>query len=294
MTLRHLECALTVAGAGSINNAAKKMLVSQPYLSGMINSLENELGYTIFERSSQGIVCTPEGLLFIEHAEKIMSELEKIRSISSDSDKPIRIATYYSRFITQRFLEFHSKTANPPADRYSEMGNMEIIEAVARREYSLGIIYNAVTKNEKFLTLAEKNNLEYSPLFEKMGTYIIMGPSHPLAHKDRISAEEFRKAPMVFFDDPSTVLYLIDHLKLPMSAADVSVSGRGAFTDALLSGQYISIINTPFPEDEKMFILKDIHECLPENADIEVNSGYLKRRDHKLTTREKEFLDSLI
>ena len=48
MTFRHLECAIEIAHCGSINRAAANLMVSQPYLSGIIKSLEEELGYEIY------------------------------------------------------------------------------------------------------------------------------------------------------------------------------------------------------------------------------------------------------
>ncbi|MBQ3429337.1 MAG: LysR family transcriptional regulator [Mogibacterium sp.] len=293
MTFRHLECALAIAQAGSINTAAKKMLVSQPYLSGMINSLEKELGCTLFIRSNQGIELTQQGKTFIKHAEKIMSEMAAIESLSDNREYPLRVATYYSRFVTEHFLEFHNGLNSTLDDRMREMGNMDIIEAVAKREYSLGIIYHATSKARKFRNLAEKNNLRYNVLFEKMGTYLIMSDRHPLAGKERIDHDDLLSSAVVFFDDESTILYMLDHLKMSRSMDRLSVSDRGAFMDALLSGRYLSIINMPFPDNEKMFVLKDISYCLDEDADIEVGSAYLTRSDHKLTKREEEFIRAL-
>ncbi|MBP3896941.1 MAG: LysR family transcriptional regulator [Mogibacterium sp.] len=292
MTLRHLECALEVSRAGSINNAARKLLVSQPYLSGMINSLEKELGYPLFIRTNHGIKCTMQGEKFIKHAEIIMSEIDKIQSLGADDNMPCRIASYYSRFITQRYIEFHNK-GNISGDRYREMGNMEVIEAVSRNDYSLGIIYHAKSKLAKFRRLADQNNLTYHTLFERMGTYLIMARNHPLANKEHITNEELRQCPIVFFDDESTMLYMLEHFRMPETTDAISVSDRGAFIDALLSGRYLSVINTPYPEDERTFLLKGISGCLPMDADIEVGSAYLTRADHKLTTREKEFLTHL-
>ena len=282
-----------MASAGSINNAAKKLLVSQPYLSGMINALEKELGYSIFIRTSQGISCTPQGALFMQHAEKIMSELSDIRSIAEDRALPLTVASYYSRFVTERFMKFHSKTSEISGDRYREMGNMEVIDAVAGRDFSLGIIYHAKTKMNKFLSLAEEKSLEYHSLFKDMGTYLIMTKAHPLAEKEHITNEELRQSSVVFFDDASTVLYMMDHLKLHGMSGQFAVPDRGSFMDALLSGEYLSVINTPYPEDEKLFVLKDLSDCLSDDADIEVSSGYIVRRDHRLTAREKAFLASL-
>lgn len=293
MTFRHLECALTVASSGSINNAAKKLLVSQPYLSNMINSLERELGYSIFERSSQGISLTPEGEAFTAHAERIMSELSGIQSLGGEREEALSIASYYSRFLTESFRNFHNSENGLAEDRCREMGNMEVIDAVASREYSLGIIYHAKTKYNKFTTLAAAHNLEYHTLFENMGTYLIMSDDHPLAHKEIITTDDLRAGSVVFFDDVSTMLYMMDHLKLRDTDSQFAVSDRGAFMDALLSGYYYSIINTPFPERETLFVLRDLSGCLAEDADFDVSSAYLTHQGHKLTRREREFLDSV-
>ena len=293
MTFRHLECALEVARAGSINNAAKKLLVSQPYLSNMINSLEREIGYSIFERSSHGISCTPEGEAFMNLAERIMSDLSEIKTLGGGSEEPLTIASYYSRFITEDFRIFHNSSEGDAADRCREMGNMEVIDSVANREFSLGIIYHAKTKLDKFTTLAAAHNLKYNTLFENMGTYLIMSDDHPLARKKDITTDDVRSSSLVFFDDVSTMLYMMDHLKLQDTDSQFAVSDRGAYMDALLSGHYISIINTPYPEKEKLFVLRDLSGCLAEDADFEVSSAYLTHQSHKLTRREQAFLEAL-
>lgn len=269
------------------------MLVSQPYLSGIIASLEKELGYSLFARSSQGISLTEQGEIFMSYAEKIMANMAEIKAIGSDSEMPLSVATYYSRFVTQAFMLFRDSDGEVSDDRYREMGNMEVIESLAAREFSLGIIYHAKTKSNKFLTLAEKNGLEYHTLFDTMGTYLIMSDIHPLAHKKQITHDDLLASSIAFFDDSSTMLYMIDHLKMHQSSSHLAVSDRAGFMDALLSGRYLSIINTPCPEIENLFVLRDLDGSLAEDADIDVGSGYLIRKDHRMTSREKAFIQTL-
>ena len=47
MNFSHLEYAMTVAECRSINKAAQRLLVSQPYLSGVLKNLEEELGLSL-------------------------------------------------------------------------------------------------------------------------------------------------------------------------------------------------------------------------------------------------------
>ena len=48
-----------------MNEAAKKMFISQPSLSAAVKELEKEIGISIFVRSNRGIVITPEGEEFL-------------------------------------------------------------------------------------------------------------------------------------------------------------------------------------------------------------------------------------
>ena len=61
MTLQQLHQVITIAESRSMNEASRKLFVSQPNLSAVVRELEEEAGITIFIRSNRGIVLTPEG-----------------------------------------------------------------------------------------------------------------------------------------------------------------------------------------------------------------------------------------
>ncbi|MFR1214191.1 MAG: LysR family transcriptional regulator [Acutalibacteraceae bacterium] len=64
MTLQHLKYAVKVADVGSMNEAAKQLLISQPSLSAAIRALEEETGIDIFKRTNKGVYVTAEGSAF--------------------------------------------------------------------------------------------------------------------------------------------------------------------------------------------------------------------------------------
>lgn len=71
MNSLQIKYVLTVAGLKSISKAAKKLHVTQPSLSQYIQKIENQLGFTIFDRSISPLKLTEEGEIFIDAAEKI-------------------------------------------------------------------------------------------------------------------------------------------------------------------------------------------------------------------------------
>ena len=68
MTLQQLRQVLTIAESNSMNEAAKKLFVSQPNLSATVREVEEELGITVFMRNNRGITVTAEGEEFLGYA----------------------------------------------------------------------------------------------------------------------------------------------------------------------------------------------------------------------------------
>lgn len=56
-----------VAETGNISHAAKQLYISQPAVSKAISTLEENLGVTLFIRSSRGVKLTDEGMVLYEH-----------------------------------------------------------------------------------------------------------------------------------------------------------------------------------------------------------------------------------
>ena len=74
MTLQQLNQVITIAQEGSMNEAAKKLFVSQPNLSATVREVEEEAGITIFLRNNRGITVTAEGEEFLGYAKQVVEQ----------------------------------------------------------------------------------------------------------------------------------------------------------------------------------------------------------------------------
>lgn len=74
MTLQQLKYVVTVAEAGTITNAAKKLYISQPSLTNAIHELEKEMNIVIFQRTNKGIVLSREGEDFLGYARRLLEQ----------------------------------------------------------------------------------------------------------------------------------------------------------------------------------------------------------------------------
>jgi len=79
MSLTQLEYFVAVAEEGAISRAALRLHVSQPPLTRQIKSLEEELGAPLFARSASGTSLLPTGELFLEHARRVLEQVEAAR-----------------------------------------------------------------------------------------------------------------------------------------------------------------------------------------------------------------------
>lgn len=61
MDIKQLQYFMTAVECGSLNKAAERLYTSQPNVSRVIHSLEEELGNPIFLRSAKGIMLSPFG-----------------------------------------------------------------------------------------------------------------------------------------------------------------------------------------------------------------------------------------
>ena len=77
MKLTALRALITAAETGSLRSAAKKLGVSQPALTKMVRELEAELGAPLFERTTTGVVLTPQGRVLHERARAATRELDE-------------------------------------------------------------------------------------------------------------------------------------------------------------------------------------------------------------------------
>ncbi|WP_455599569.1 LysR family transcriptional regulator [Cloacibacillus sp.] len=80
MELRVLKYFLTTAREENITKAAQSLHISQPTLSRQLMQLEEELGVTLFHRSSHNIILTDEGQLLKRRAQEMLSLVDRAKN----------------------------------------------------------------------------------------------------------------------------------------------------------------------------------------------------------------------
>ena len=79
LRLRQLQMLLSLAQTGNMSQSAQALHTAQPALSKWLKELEEDLGFTLFERHARGLRPTPQGEALIAHARRIEAHLDSAR-----------------------------------------------------------------------------------------------------------------------------------------------------------------------------------------------------------------------
>ena len=203
MTLTQLRYAITVANANSLNEASKKLFISQPSLSSSIKELEEETGIEIFRRSNRGISLTPDGEEFIGYARQVVEQYELIEAkyvAKEKSKKRFSVSMQHYTFAVNAFVEMVKQFG---MDEYEfavhETKTYEVIEDVKNFKSEIGILYVNDFNRKVITKLFKEYDLEFFELL-KCKIYVYMWKGHPLANQKEITLEELDEYPCLSFE----------------------------------------------------------------------------------------------
>ena len=193
MTLAQLRYTIAITKAGSMNEAAKSLYISQPSLSTAIRELEAETGVEIFRRTNRGIAVTPAGEEFLGYARQVVEqyELMEAKYISKEqSRKKFSVSMQHYTFAVNAFVELVKQFG---MDEYEfavhETKTHQVIEDVRNFKSEIGILY-VNDFNRKVLTkMFHEYGLEFHELLN-CRIYVYMWKGHPLAKREKITLEE--------------------------------------------------------------------------------------------------------
>ena len=86
MEVSQLKTFLLIARGGGLPHASKSLRLSTAAISQRLKRLEIEIGAKLFDRRPNGLVLTPNGKLFLSHAQRILEDLEKSVAIFREDE----------------------------------------------------------------------------------------------------------------------------------------------------------------------------------------------------------------
>lgn len=196
MNTLHLKYAIEVERTRSITQAAENLFMGQPNLSKAIKELEDTLGFSIFERTSRGVVPTSKGSEFLVYAHNILMEIEKMEELSKPANADIqtfKISIPRGSYIASAFTSFVAEL-DPGKGidvNVQETNSLQVINNIDERQFNIGIIRYQTGYENYFLDYLKSKQLCYNPIWE-FEYLVLMSEKHELASIPELSQDSLK------------------------------------------------------------------------------------------------------
>lgn len=294
MRIQQLEYLEKIVEAGSINEAAKRLFLTQPSLSNAVKELENEMGIQIFQRSSGGISLTAEGREFMTYSKQILDQVNLMNERYKNGQQrkqSFSVSAQHYAFVVHAFVELiKSVNANEYQFTLRETETQNIFNDLAQFKSELGILYTNGFNQKIMQRLFKENNLVFTPLFVAK-PHIFVSRYNPLTSKSSVDLSDLEDFPYLSYEQGEVnSFYFSEEILSTLShKKSIKVSDRATIFNLMvgLNGYTISsgIISSKLNDDKIV--------AIPLNVDDDITMGWLKHRQVELSPLAERYLTML-
>lgn len=293
MTLQQLRYAVSVADSGSMNEAAKRLFISQPSLSEAMKELEEEIGIQLFLRSNRGIQLTPEGGEFLGYARQVLDQYHLLehRYIDKRNMEKFSVSTQHYSFAVKAFVEVVNQVGMEEYDfAIHETKTYEVIENVKNFKSELGVLYLNEFNEQVVQKLFRENGLEFIDLFQ-CDTYVYIWGKHPLAEKDQLTMEELQEYPCLAFDQgQNNSFYLAEEMKSTYDYKRIiKANDRATMLNLMVGLNGYTLCSGIISEE----LNGDDYRAIPLKESEKMRIGYIKRKGAGISNIGKLYIEEL-
>lgn len=149
MELRHLRYFVAVGEEQHYGRAARRLHVAQPALSRQIQDLEDEIGFTLFDRLPRGVKISAAGKSFLEDARRILQQVSEATMRAARAARgqsgTLRVgfaeSASWHGVVPDSFRQFRER--QPEAElQLNPLSSLEQVEAVRSGRLDAGFVFD--------------------------------------------------------------------------------------------------------------------------------------------------------
>ncbi|MEW9674856.1 LysR family transcriptional regulator [Lentibacillus sp. L22] len=284
MEIKHLQYFLEVIHTRSFTHAAENLYITQPALSRIIKSLENEIGTPLFIRSRKELIVTDGGWVLYKYAKEIEKQFRDLQTelgnLQTLKKGHIRIGlptVTNSSFFSQLIGSFHHEYPEVTF-QLEEDGSRRIEEKVMYDQLDFGVMV-LPTKND---------GIDYFT-FVNESLNVVMPSSHPLSEASEISLEKLKDETFILFNQDFSLRNVVLEAcqEAGFEPKVISETSQLDFIeDMVASGLGITLL----PESTSMELTSEIQTIPVTDPTIDWNLAIIWKGDNYLPQINKEFI----
>lgn len=207
LNLYQLQLFLAVIEHGSYTRAAEILHLSQPAISSRIRALEESIGEKVFDQIGRQIHLTDAGRELRLHAETILRQvanaqrsIAEIRALERGTLRVVATTTFGTYILPSVLGAFHR--TYPGITLVMDVTNeARAVDMVRQDEMDLAVVGFFSGLDDMEIEHVLRNEL-----------FVAAAPTHPLAHKETITFEEFAACPLLLREQGAGTRDVIDRL----------------------------------------------------------------------------------
>lgn len=294
MRLEQFQQIVEIEKHQSISKAAKALFMAQSSLSGSLHSLEKEIGVRLFERTTAGVVPTPEGQDIIQLARQA---LDCASQMLNYGERHKELRGEVKLMITQSFGYLFSdimvafKRRFPKAELRLEIETpRRIVEALEQGQANLGLSMWGFLP-EHTLNVFEQAALRYEA-FKSHQMMLFVSQDSALANNEEVGMEEMQQEQFLSY---SSVYWMGVNRHIQMDTEALVMNDREALKRMISAGEGVAILPESFAKRD-IYCEQGMIRLIPikgsENFG-EATEYLLYPRKRQLTLLEQKTLELL-
>jgi DNA-binding transcriptional LysR family regulator len=193
--LRPLRYFVAAAEIENVSRAAVKLHVSQPALSKQIRDLEDEIGFSLLERTAKSVRLTDAGRAFLDDARALLQNADeavtKARAVASA--EPAELHVGYSPTPTAEILPKILRASQRKMPnvhvKLHDWSNNAILDGIRDGRLQLGLIVPP-------LKVSALHDVRYEELFHQR-VCVAVALQHPFARRRAVPIAEVAAEPLI-------------------------------------------------------------------------------------------------
>jgi DNA-binding transcriptional LysR family regulator len=191
MEIYQLKTFVTIAREGSITRASELLFLSQPAISAHIKAIEDEIGFSLFDRTPRGMTLTENGTKLLSKAEQMIAVYKELineaKYIKGQPTGKLRLGSNRTPSAQALGKLLAAVSSLPDIELVLEYGNsVEILNAIRNQSLDAGFYTDTGLIHEDLKTWD----------VDQFGVYLA-APIDWIRNVDRINWQEIQNLPWI-------------------------------------------------------------------------------------------------
>lgn len=196
MNLKDLEYVKAIAHFKHFRKAADACFVSQPTLSGQVKKLEQELGVTLFDRSTKQVTLTAQGERLLTQIKVILEQTQILKELAATSSAPLQgkvrigIIPTIAPYLLPTLLTSMKEAFADSQFAFVEMQTATILSALDNGELDIAILADV-----------PELKLYHTVKLYKEDFLVAMSAQNSLSKRSKIALDELQECSLLMLSD---------------------------------------------------------------------------------------------